>query len=839
MKFQTGWRKAGVVRRVIVLGLCFALFALQPTLGGAAIMTRTYSETSVSVDAPLVEFYEYGGGTTSTWTDTADFDAGTYTAANGTDLAGAVVLNRIGPPGVAAPDPAISWWNTDWTNRRCYEIDHTAAGAATVTEYQVRIEFPIAALAADGFLQADLGDLRAVGTDGETSLPVWPDDTIADTVWVQVDRIEAAATSSFCLYFGYGNGTATSPANHTEAAVFSYTSAKDIYYTVSEVFSSPGTPINVVSYVDGNTVSRSDGTDITLATAGDLGTFDALGTDASSAFGVLGPISATGVGDGADTLVPISFAGTSFISPINRDGQQFSFLAPFGDAEVDLYAGAALVSSFTLTGGTPYTHIADDIGATSVAVIESDIPILVTHRTDADGDAVALYPAAADVYYAVRSGELLIGYGTDTTTVAITGSDGVSSSVSGNRGELSTVAGGAPQGGGSDDGLMLTADQPIAVVTHEDGDGVESVTVWPALENGSVYWIPVDSQYIAFACPTAASADVAITVAPPTTASRAVTCSGGPEVAWAVDTADLAVAASGIRVSTDNGSPFHAYYDDLAGDDQIALLGMKQGRQYTWPEPVVVEGTDEGLYEQSGSWVSATVDTGAGTNVFGLVSMGGATPTATTLRIQIATAAVGIPTAFVGPDGTAGSYYELTSLPASAPFSHDGDRFVRVRAELATTDPAAESPRLDLVSIDAHLPALDRSLSGTPSIALSTTIDPASTSSYLLRVKTSNAAIIGSTATAVYRGGSNFANLATETVRFVNDELGVDSVQQSNTLPIDPPLTFQQGQPHSVVLDHAAVGSGTTTVLFAWQLDFAGGGSIFFETDFEVEVTAP
>ncbi len=225
--------------------------------------------------------------------------------------------------------------------------------------------------------------------------------------------------------------------------------------------------------------------------------------------------------------------------------------------------------------------------------------------------------------------------------------------------------------------------------------------------------------------------------------------------------------------------------------------------------------------------------------MFGLVTPAGDAPPATTLRIQIATSAVGTPTAFVGPDGTAGSYYELSSLLAVVPFSSDGDRFVRVRAELTTTDPANESPRLDLVSVDAHLPTLDRSLGGSPSVALITTIDPALTSSYLLRVKTSDAAITGSTATAVYRGGSNLANLATETVRFVNDELGIDSVQHSNTLPADPPITFQQGQPHSVVLDHSAVGAGTTTVLFAWQLDLAGGGSIFFETDFAVEVTAP
>ena len=45
---------------------------------------------------------------------------------------------------------------------------------------------------------------------------------------------------------------------------------------------------------------------------------------------------------------------------------------------------------------------------------------------------------------------------------------------------------------------------------------------------------------------------------------------------------------------------------------------------------------------------------------------------------------------------------------------------------------------------------------------------------------------------------------------------------------------------HAVVhLEHSAVGPGTTTLSFVWQLDFAGGGTVFFETDFAVEVIAP
>jgi hypothetical protein len=172
-------------------------------------------------------------------------------------------------------------------------------------------------------------------------------------------------------------------------------------------------------------------------------------------------------------------------------------------------------------------------------------------------------------------------------------------------------------------------------------------------------------------------------------------------------------------------------------------------------------------------------------------------------------------------------------------FANDGDRLFRVRAEFTTTDPVAATPRLDLISVDHHLAALDRSLSGSPVIAVATAIDPTVTTSYLLRIKTADGGITGSEATAVYRGDTNLANLTEETVRFVNAGLGIDSVQQSTTLPTEPPVPFDPTRPHSLVMDHAAAASGVTEIAFAWQLDYDAGGSIFFETDFMVEVTAP
>jgi hypothetical protein len=206
--------------------------------------------------------------------------------------------------------------------------------------------------------------------------------------------------------------------------------------------------------------------------------------------------------------------------------------------------------------------------------------------------------------------------------------------------------------------------------------------------------------------------------------------------------------------------------------------------------------------------------------------------------VQVASASSGTPTDFVGPDGTSATAFTVGSLPAVADFGHDDDRLIRVRVVLQTSD-ATVTPQLDAVGIDSALPELDRSLNGLPTFALATTLDPTVTSSFLLRVKTAAPDIAGSEATVVYRGADNAANLTEETIRFANQALGIDSVQQSATLAVDAPLLFQIDHPYSVVLDHAAAGSGTSTVVFAWQLDYQGSHSIYFETDFAVEVTAP
>jgi prepilin-type N-terminal cleavage/methylation domain-containing protein len=94
-----------------------------------------------------------------------------------------------------------------------------------------------------------------------------------------------------------------------------------------------------------------------------------------------------------------------------------------------------------------------------------------------------------------------------------------------------------------------------------------------------------------------------------------------------------------------------------------------------------------GTYSTLGSLVSSTFDVGSASNFYTLTWAPAGQPPQTgpnSVRFQIATNASSSETTwdFIGPDGTAGSYYETTNAPLHS--SHNGDRYLRYKAVLST-----------------------------------------------------------------------------------------------------------------------------------------------------------
>ena len=778
-----------------------ALIVAIPAAGWAASRAGNQLSASIGVRGALVGAYDYSSATDASWDPQADFAAGSHTDTSDTALPGYLTLK---PLGETIPDiSADGWWDTRWKTRQCFDIDHTAPGAKSVTEYQIAVTIDTATEIAAGRMRSNGADLRAVASDAATTLPMWVEGPIDDPttiVWVQVDAIPAASATTFCVYWNRATPTSVSDAD----SVFTHTTRKPIYYAVSSRFDAPGAPIRVASLVGSNRVGN--GTSISpLLGAGGLHSFPAAENSSVTVLGTLGPLTTRGDGNGFDSLVPVSFAGTPFVVPSARSVQTLSIHAPFAAATVTVLNGTAPVtgSPFTVGLGATATVNADATGSRTL-IVESTVPVLVTHVTTNSRDAIAVHPISPEDLYGVRSTTLRIGFSA-TTTGNIDFSNGTTQAFTARPRGSTTVAGGGSQGGAAADGVRISADQPLGAVQQADGDGADSTIFLPEGELWNEYYLPTDAQYIAVSCPVPGTR---VRIRPPSGGPTTLTCvgsGGGP--GWA----KLAsVRVAGTRIWSLRGEDFYAYYEHNGTGDETNLFGLKQGRQYTWPEPSVTPRLVAGqMTDTAGTWDSADFDTST-SGVFGTIEWQRNLPAGTSVRFQVATGATPGPSSFVGPDGTAGSWF--TSRPDGLALSHDGDRYLRVRAELSTSN-ATLSPRIDSITVGTDLDRFPHSTGNPDGIAVPGTVGVTSRH-FLARLRTPSGNLGGSSATLELLGSSEIGDvsIADLTLR-PPDSLQVSIIGGTIIQAVGPPVAYDAAAMHSIVLDERMAASPAAATL--------------------------
>lgn len=104
-----------------------------------------------------------------------------------------------------------------------------------------------------------------------------------------------------------------------------------------------------------------------------------------------------------------------------------------------------------------------------------------------------------------------------------------------------------------------------------------------------------------------------------------------------------------------------------------------------------------GVYNTDGVLESSTFDTGSASNFYSLVWSPNDAPASTTVSFQIATATSSTPSSwnYLGPDGTAATFYAVSDSPINA--IHSGDRYLRYKVFLHT-DKTAITPSISDVS---------------------------------------------------------------------------------------------------------------------------------------------
>jgi hypothetical protein len=369
------------------------------------------------------------------------------------------------------------------------------------------------------------------------------------------------------------------------------------------------------------------------------------------------------------------------------------------------------------------------------------------------------------------------------------------------------------------------------VLQQDDGDGNESTIFLPRNELNREYWVTGSSQYVTTSC---VGGSEQITVTTPGGGTRTFACTGTGPGKGLDATATSIGGGRGAHLASD-GSTFYAYFEAGATNDEKVLLGMKQGRQYTYPAPAVSNaGSPEGLYQPSGVWTSNDVDTGAtGSGVYGQIDFAGLDPAVGRLEIRVATSATTGPTDFVGPSGLSSDFWTVGDLPSVLDFDHDGDRYLRLQITMTTSDRVGTSPRVDRVAVAHSLPLIARDAGTAASlVAINPTSSPLTT--YLARVRADAGGVVGMSQILVT--GGDWTSLASGTLRLEHIATGVDSIQWTESAATPTPIAFDPAAPHSIVLDHHKTAGANAVIEIRWQLNVSGPGSIFIQGDINAEV---
>ncbi|MDD4902543.1 MAG: DUF2341 domain-containing protein [Patescibacteria group bacterium] len=483
------------------------------------------------------------------------------------------------------------WWNSGWNYRLPITIDNSG-NDGTLADYQFYLE--ISSSTSRDFwrnIKSDGSDIRFTNSEQTTELPYWVqsfDYTASSAaIWIKVDSIPAATTSKIYLY--YGNGGASTASD--QFTPFTYSSLQNIFYTAS---SSAAKTINVVSLIDNNQVQLDNGTAVNLSRQQ---TAVFTGFASTSVIKAKGPIMAKLSGSaGLESAIPISFAGTDFAIPSNRNLENFNFYAPFAAASTSLYDGATLKQTHSVNQDSVWATT-QDIATDSIAVISSDQPVLFSFANSGPGDSLLGYPATSRDLYGVKSRYNLIGASVVSSFSIFCSSNSSTT--------ISALAVGALQpnqiclGGvkGAGDAVRLGGiSGAINAIQQDEGTSSESAIFLPFKEFSSEYMLPTNAAHIAVVCAPEEGVVALSVYDQNNNFVSSSTCVGSgdyPGKAY-FGAADSETYLAGSRIVSTGGQPFYAYYKDTtSGGGETNLFGAVQTRNYSAPDPSYAFGAQQ------------------------------------------------------------------------------------------------------------------------------------------------------------------------------------------------------------------------------------------------------
>ncbi len=795
-------RQARVFRNALVLAAYLATTVLvAPAIADVLVGSRMLADVdSLGVG---IEMLDFDSGTSLPVGGPTAWNAGTPTDIDvATD--GSLALDHRGD---APPGSSPSWWDTSWSWRQCFVAENPGAAAP---QLPVRVRIDSTAPFAAGELPADGAGLRAVSTTSGTDLPLWVEGTIPATstsIWVQLVNAPTGPVE-FCLYWG----NVSAPTVSDQSSVFTLASPTLRYYTLTDNHTGTGTggQLSVVSYVDGNQITV-DGVSQT-GNRGQVLTF--TGVDRNSVITATGPLSGSGLGNATDSIVPEAYADTEFIFPTTRNIQTIWVRAPLGDVDLQFRAGNTVTTQTVTAAQGSVGIVADALGSNAVGGSGEGTSVRSTNGvpflavvTSQSNDSILGVPFTGEPLFGMRSRDLRVGAGSTGATFDLQGSDGTdlfSESVA--AGFVNSYYAAAETYGDGTGFRISPVSGRTAAVQQADGNGSESTAFLPTSLLDDEYFTPENTKYVSVVCPVPGQG---VTMTLPNSTVTSFSCDNPGGVPGAPGRAKFSLLPSLIPAGTLLGSsqPFFAYGEDATNNDETNLVGALAGYGPPTISLATTAGPVEGTYLASGSWISATIDTG-NLGAFGLVSIAGSLPPGTTAAVQVATGATATEAEsapFVGPDGTSGTSFTIGS--GLLGLRHDGQPFIRFSVVLTTSDPFV-SPSLGGITVQTDLQ--EYSTAETGLVEIPVTGGPGLESHLLARFST--ATVEDYDVSVSYAGGTGLVDVNSLTVRTSHPDVSVAASGGAITTSSGASHPHLPGDSFDLWLDEDVVTGSTVTL---------------------------
>lgn len=366
-------------------------------------------------------------------------------------------------------------------------------------------------------------------------------------------------------------------------SVYTYDMPKTIGYPVLDYYATGG--IDITSLFDDNSVFVGSST-YSLDKRENVSISSAI-VDVNTSIGLKYPSQVEGIGNSADMIVPVSWAGKEFYYSGFRGGTDtICMLSPWGTANVEIFNDSASLYTGTVDMGGDCVSLGID--TTASFGLLSDIPILASYRGGGN-DVFAMYPATEEDIYGIPSNSLYLGTGSSGANITVFESDGTTSSSDLSSYQIYSAGGNGADG--ASPAFRITSTDPIGAIQQADTDGSESTVFVPEKEFGTIFGSLNDMQYVvALSRYSDANCSLYDSLGNLNVSIPIGSGGGNGLYTYSVDVGNDVFYIDGPW-TFECEKPVWLYYEkDSPDTDETNLMSFKQMRQYVYPSPSITIG---------------------------------------------------------------------------------------------------------------------------------------------------------------------------------------------------------------------------------------------------------